>query len=705
MTAVKSYSPRFSLATWLTGVVLATVACAVLATVVLVETFARRHAERAATASLQRIAWTMRDALDRGMSYRIEQIHSLAMLSLIRESDDAAEVRRLLDELKSSFPQFAWVGLVDNNGLVFASAQGMLEGADVASRPWNIGARDGAFVGDVHTAPVIARMLPPQADEPRFVDIAVPVLDFHGQRRGILAASLNWTWARSLEARMLDPALREQGTEVLVLARDGTVLIGPKALEGKTVAPEQVSDATAGTGPEGAASTHALTLLRRADFHIRMVDGQAVFTAVAPTRGAGRFTGLGWTVVVRQPVALALADYRELRNEILAAGAAVCVLFCFVAAFVARRLSSPLRRMARTLESDEVDADPEQMGLFREAHQLAVALRDMTQRQRRHAAELHAVNESLETRITERTDVLVATNRQLCEAQTLLRGITDNLPVLISYIDRDLRLQFYNATYQSWFGVEPRINVGRPIRDVVGHVLFEPRRALLLQALTGERLTTIATVLVRGQPRDIESTYVPHIDDDGQVLGLYAVSTDVSELKDSQRRLEALARVDTLSGLPNRLQFNERLPDALARGRRTGEALAVLFVDVDRFKQINDTYGHATGDAVLKTFAQRLKESARETDTVARLAGDEFVLILEGLRSQQEPRRLAEQIVARVTRPMVANGHDISVCGSVGIAFCDDCLIDPEDLLARADEALYQAKKAGRNTYRLLVAQ
>ncbi len=284
-----------------------------------------------------------------------------------------------------------------------------------------------------------------------------------------------------------------------------------------------------------------------------------------------------------------------------------------------------------------------------------------------------------------------------------LRAITDNLPVLISYIDKDQKVRFANETYRTWLGADPAKLVGQHVQDVVGDSLYEPRRPFLERALAGERVEFENEALALNVLRTTQTTYIPDIDEQGEVRGLYTLSSDVTALKNVERQLQALARFDTLTGLPNRLQVNERLPEALARAERSRDSLAVMFLDIDRFKSINDSLGHATGDDVLKEFAQRLQSSVRTTDTVARLAGDEFVIILEGLHTEDEALAVAAKIIASVNLPMHAGGARIDVSTSIGVAFHRPAgaLPSAKELLMTADTALYSAKDAGRNTFRM----
>ena len=282
-----------------------------------------------------------------------------------------------------------------------------------------------------------------------------------------------------------------------------------------------------------------------------------------------------------------------------------------------------------------------------------------------------------------------------------LRDVTDNLPALVAYIDTDERFRLCNATFQAWLGLDPKQLLGRRVADALGEAMYAPRREPLARALAGERVEFDVETPVHGVLRSLRNTYIPDRAADGRVRGLYALSADVSALKAVERQLSALARIDALTGLPNRHALNERLAEALARAERSGDLLALMFLDVDHFKDVNDSLGHGVGDRVLQEFAERLRGSVRTTDTVARLGGDEFVIVLEGLGTDVEPLAVAQKIVAQVNRPFVVDGRTLEVTTSIGVAFHRHGNVDPSDLLARADSALYAAKTAGRNTFQL----
>ena len=285
------------------------------------------------------------------------------------------------------------------------------------------------------------------------------------------------------------------------------------------------------------------------------------------------------------------------------------------------------------------------------------------------------------------------------------RSVTDNMPALVSYMDRGERFEFANAAFREWFGLDPAAMIGKTLREVVGDTVYAPRAPMLARALAGERVEFDTHRLIDGVPRDVHTIYVPDPGADGVCKGVFALSLNITSLKTVERELAKLARVDTLTGLANRLALNETLPRALARARRSGCALALMFLDIDCFKSINDTFGHAAGDQVLAEFAQRLIGSVRVTDTVARLAGDEFVLLLESPTDEAAAAGVARKIVARVGQiPFELRGQRVNVTTSVGVVFHADASepVDGEHLMQCADGALYSAKAAGRNRYALV---
>ncbi|HSD95552.1 MAG TPA: EAL domain-containing protein, partial [Sulfuricaulis sp.] len=180
---------------------------------------------------------------------------------------------------------------------------------------------------------------------------------------------------------------------------------------------------------------------------------------------------------------------------------------------------------------------------------------------------------------------------------------------------------------------------------------------------------------------------------------IQAIVRDVTERMQAQQRLQYLAHHDALTDLPNRALFHERLEHALRRARWTQRPLAVLFLDLDRFKNINDTLGHDIGDSALRVASERLKECVREGDTVARLGGDEFTVLLEDIANADDVPAIAQKIVDALSRPFSVNNREFVITTSIGVSLYPGDGEDSQKLLRNADTAMYRAKDLGRNKY------
>jgi diguanylate cyclase (GGDEF)-like protein/PAS domain S-box-containing protein len=296
---------------------------------------------------------------------------------------------------------------------------------------------------------------------------------------------------------------------------------------------------------------------------------------------------------------------------------------------------------------------------------------------------------------------LAAARLRAAENEERLRTIADNVPALIAYIDTGMRYRFANQRYQEWFGVKSADMLGKTVPEAMGEAFFAPRRAALERCLDGHASALEIEEERRGRRRVLSTTYLPHVRD-GLVQGIYVLSTDATSAREYERQLHALAHSDHLTGLPNRRSFEERMVQAIARARRSAMAMALVYLDVDHFKQINDSLGHAVGDAVLREFGRRLAGAVRGSDIVARLAGDEFVVVLEQVGSPLECERIAAKLQDALRPPFELDGRVVRVTSSIGIAW--SAHPDQAALAQAADEALYRSKNAGRDAASVLVA-
>ena len=188
---------------------------------------------------------------------------------------------------------------------------------------------------------------------------------------------------------------------------------------------------------------------------------------------------------------------------------------------------------------------------------------------------------------------------------------------------------------------------------------------------------------------------------DGRFLGRRASNRDITDRKSVEEQVQQLAYFDTLTGLPNRRMLFDRLDRALSQAKRFARSLAIMFLDLDHFKQINDTLGHDAGDELLKEVAMRLETCVRSGDTVARQGGDEFIIVLAEIAEPADAARVAEKIVKALAEPVCVADRMLQVTTSIGIAvYPINGADDVRELLKKADKAMYTAKAAGRNGYR-----
>jgi len=248
----------------------------------------------------------------------------------------------------------------------------------------------------------------------------------------------------------------------------------------------------------------------------------------------------------------------------------------------------------------------------------------------------------------------------------------------------------------------------------------ERRLGIRREALYGKILTEVRPFMIKSglihKYREVVRTGVPYtcevfIDDDMikgtwlnvQVVrlgrGITITSRDVTEHRRRSDRVNYLAHHDHLTGLANRTLLHERLHEAVLRAQDYGQKVAVFLIDIDYFKQLNDSLGHAEGDVLLATVGQRLLSSVRESDTVARIGGDEFVIVMPDFRTKQDVERCGQQIIRNASQPIpIVGGQQISLTLSVGVSIYPDEGHSPEELLRHADAAMYAVKDTGRNS-------
>ena len=309
------------------------------------------------------------------------------------------------------------------------------------------------------------------------------------------------------------------------------------------------------------------------------------------------------------------------------------------------------------------------------------------------------------------TDVHDQKNNEeaLRRANWMLSSHISNTPLAVLEWDRDLKLVRWSPQAQNIFGWSSEEVLGMPLTD---NPLLHEDDTESIVGLVGRLMTGLeprATGLTRNYRKDgntiwCEWYHSALLGDDGQVVSILSFVQEVSSRIQAEERLQYMATRDALTGLPNRLLLQERLTQAIAQARRSGRRVGVLFIDLDRFKNVNDTLGHRIGDELLKHVTQALSGALRETDLLARLGGDEFMVIVEDFDDPQVLGRIAQKLLDAIAQPFNIEEHDIYVTSSIGISVYPDDSDDPEELLKHADVAMYRSKELGRNTFQFLDA-
>jgi diguanylate cyclase (GGDEF)-like protein/PAS domain S-box-containing protein len=294
--------------------------------------------------------------------------------------------------------------------------------------------------------------------------------------------------------------------------------------------------------------------------------------------------------------------------------------------------------------------------------------------------------------------------RELDEGNRFATEIIENAGEGIVVYDKGLRYLLWNRFMEELTGLAAADVIGKPALELFPHLREQNVDQLLRRAFTGETVSSPDVhyyVPATGRRGWVSSVYRPHLDEQGAIVGVIGLIRDITQRKEAEQQIEYQAYHDALTGLANRRLFQEHLSLALALAQRRNSMVAVLFLDLDHFKLVNDSLGHSVGDELLREIARRLKAAVREGDTVARVGGDEFTIVLQDVPRSDAVAVVAQKVLRSIAEPMEISGHRLYVTTSIGITLFPNDGDDAETLLKNADTAMYRAKAEGRNTYQL----
>jgi len=627
----------------------------------------RQQIEQREGSSFVRRAQNALDVLDRGMYERSREIRNAARLDEMRDPGVAvARKRELMERLQTNFDAYAWIGFCDTNGIGLVGTGGYLEGKNLSKRPWCTEGRKGDYIGDVHDAMLLAKLLPnPSGETFYLVDVASPVFDHQNNLLGVLCGHIYWSWA----SEALD-SKRTPGQDIFLLSRDGKVLSGdaPAWSEFDQLAPEMMRHHRAGN---------------QTGYHIeRFSDGKTYLVGHASSTGYRDYTGFGWTTVVREDIATAFAPARALQRHILIAGALGGLFFAWLSWLMAGRIALPIRRISlaadRIATGDLKYAVPSQPGDDEVAH-LSRAIHEMVASLTGEIAQRRAAEAGLQ----------------------LAAKVFGQSNEAIMITDAENRIVQVNAAFTRITGYQSE--------EVLGHnprLLSSGRQSpqfyhgMWQQLLSNNRWR--GEIWNRRKSGEVfpEWLSISNVTDaQGKLTHHIALFIDITERKKEEAQMERLASYDTLTGLPNRNLLADRVEQGIAQANRHQSLLAMLFIDLDHFKNINDSLGHDVGDGLLQQVAERLKLCLRRSDTIARLGGDEFIALLTEISGEAEASFVAEKMLAVLGDGFEVGGHTVHIAASIGISLFPNDGANKVELMRNADLAMYRAKDSGRNRF------
>lgn len=435
---------------------LASSALTILLTMLMVAVIERTASEGVAAsigAGLAERAEQTSTRLDRAMFERYREIQLMSSrLARLRNWD---EVQLELDAARDTYRFYAWLGVADERGTVRAASGGMLKGQDVSQRPWFGNARSGVYLGDVHEAVLLARLLPPAADgEPqRFFDVAFPLRG--GGATGVLGAHVSWEWAKDVRQAIFGSPSE---VEVLIVNTAGYVLLGPAPLEGKRLALASLDRA----GAE--ARGHAIET---------WPDGKRYLVGYAAGKGYLTSPGLGWRVLVRQPLDVAYQPLRKIQAQVLAWGVTLAVLFSLIGWLASRAVTRPLLELAdaarRMEQGERVDVQPSHA--YREVEVLGSALNAMVGKLREQSEALRELNAGLEQRVEQRTVELREAFERVRSSEQRTQTIIESALDPFVGIDLQGRVTDWSSRAEAVFGWPREEAIGRHAGE-----LLVPRR-------------------------------------------------------------------------------------------------------------------------------------------------------------------------------------------------------------------------------------
>ncbi|WER49910.1 diguanylate cyclase [Cupriavidus sp. WKF15] len=565
------------------------------------------------------------------------------------------ELKRVTEQAAPIPELFDWVFLAWPDGKRAFDTRPIDQNPDISNRKYFRDILGGASV--VISEPVITKVTGAPG-----IGIAVPVRSADGRVLAVLVGSFDLGRENFLRA----------------LSRSRIGMTGTYCLISSGQSPRYVVHADPEKILKPAASVGESCGTDRANF---------MWESAWPTRpivARHRLETAGWELVATLPAREAFSPITRARVKILTAAGAALAIAGLLMWRVARRLLAPLGNLERAVEQSAMDLSVRAALPTSRADEIGALARTFS---------------SVMGQLSDRTSALLEARRVAEEREARIHAVANHIPDLVAYLDVDKRYVFVNQAYEQRFRMPASKIIGLTPSHLWGEDVYAKAiRPHLNLALSGDLVTFDAEYHYENKPVYLEVTYQPAWNGTADtVVGVHVFARDITVERQKMRELEQMTLSDYLTGLLNRKGFARRLASAMEQAEGGAKAMALLLVDLDNFKLVNDTYGHAVGDKLLIVLATRLRSCVRRHDAIARIGGDEFAVVLEDISTSQALERVAEAIVLATAEPCILDGHRITCSTSVGgVLHKPDEDSTRNELFLKADTALYAAKHAGK---------
>lgn len=598
------------------------------------------------------------------MSTRANEISFLSEREMLRDATvPVSQKQKILDSIRKSYPHYAWIGITDAEGNILVGTDGLLVGKNVAKRDWFLSGSQTLHFGDAHDAFLLAQMMPkPKWDDLplRLVDVSAPMRNDRGEFIGVICGHLSLDWAFEARNHILDQ-LSGQNLDLVVVNKEGKVFMGTPSLPSLAVDLSQLKvlqgDQKVTTDIESWA------------------DGKRYLTVAAKEQGFDHYPGMGWTIIARKSEAEVFKKAVEL-NWLLS-GLILLSTFFFIVV-----ISRIISRQLRPLE--QISEAAEQIG----NHDLSTPL--------------PSPNGRGELAVLARNLARLVGQLQTNNAELKLAGrVFDDSHQGIIVTDSDNKIIRVNRAFSQITGYDAADILGKTPAFLSSGRQGKDFYIKMWQAIEkngfwqGEIWNKHCSGYHYPEWLSINVLY----DDQGNVMHYIAIFDDITEKKDYEQRLVHLANYDSLTDLPNRHLMQRYANSMIENALINSQNVALIFIDLDKFKHINDSLGHPVGDQVLVETATRFKQEITLDMVLARWGGDEFVLVVPN-RDEFAIGQLIKRLLVTLQRPFMLNHVAYHLGMSSGVAFYPRDAQTVEQLLRCADTAMYQAKNEGSNLYR-----